>query len=116
MLVGLVGGLAVFWHSLTRLRQWDLEESPAAPDPSRGKIVLIAAIVAVVLAFALYNWFSDIGIPPGQQMANTIAWGGGAVVGGIGAYLAGRRLAFGSYRKLGSGEAGQERSLPREDS
>lgn len=110
--VALGGGIGVFLSYRRRLKNWNLEESQTAPDPSRDRYVLIGAIVVIVLGFALYNWFSDIGIPPEQQTTNILGWCGGSIVGGVGAYIAGRRVAFRSYRKLlESGNASEEKPL-----
>ena len=115
--VALGGGIGVFLSYRRRLKHWNLEESQTAPDPSRDRNVLIGATVAAALVFALYNWFSDIGIPPEQQTTNILGWCGGSIVGGVGAYIAGRRVAFGSYRKLAeSSNASEERPLLREGS
>ena len=98
--IGLVGGVGVYLSYRRQLQSWNLADSPITPDPSRGRNVLIVVTVAIAVGFALYNWFSDIGIPPDQQWANILGWSGGSVLGGFGAYMAGRRLAFGNYRKL----------------
>lgn len=99
VLVGLAGGAAIWWSYLRRLKNWDHGSSLCAPDSSRVRNILIGVVVAVVLAFAFYNWFSDIGIPPDQQWQNILGWTGGSAAGGVLAYMAGRRLASASYRK-----------------
>ena len=110
--VALGGGIGVFLSYRRRLKHWNLEESQTAPDPSRDRNVLIGTTVAAALFFALYNWFSDIGIPPGQQTTNILGWCGGSIVGGVGAYIAGRHMGFRSYRKLTeSGNANEETPL-----
>lgn len=115
--IGLVGGVGVYLSYRRQLRSWNLADSPIAPDPSRGRNVLIVAIVAIAVGFALYNWFSEIGIPPDQQWANIFGWSGGSVLGGFGAYMAGRRLAFGNYRKLSESRGRKEdRPLLKEGS
>lgn len=115
--IGLVGGLGIYLSYRRQLRQWNLADSQIAPDPSRGRIVLIGATVVIALGFALYNLFSDVGIPPDQQWANIFGWSGGSVLGAIGACMAGGRLAFGSYRKLSEAKGSKDdKPLLREGS
>lgn len=115
--IGLAGGLGIYLSYRRQLRQWNLADSQIAPDPSRARNVLIGATVVIAVGFALYNWFSDVGIPPDQQWANIFGWSGGSILGGFGAFMAGRRLAFGSYRKLSEAKGSKEdRPLLREGS
>ena len=106
--IGLVGGIGIYLSYRRQLRSWNLADSPIAPDPSRGRNVLIGATLVLAVGFALYNLFSDIGIPPDQQWANIFGWSVGSVLGGIGAYMAGRHLAFGNYRKLSESRGRKE--------
>ena len=116
VLVGLAAGAAIWWSYLRRLKNWDHASSLCAPDSSRDRNTLIGVIVAVVLAFAFYNWFSDIGIPPDQQWQNTLGWLGGSAVGGVLAYRGGLYLASASYRKpIKDGGQGIQGRLPGED-
>lgn len=115
--IGLVGGLGVYLAYRRQLQSWNLADSPIAPDPSRARNVLIGATVVIALGFALYNLFSDVGIPPDQQWANIFGWSGGSVLGAIGACMAGGRLAFGSYRKLSEAKGSKDdKPLLREGS
>ena len=115
--IGLVGGLGVYLSYRRQLQSWNLADSPIAPNPSRDRTALIVATVVVAVGFAFYNWFSDIGIPPDQQWANIFGWSGGSVLGGFGAYVVGRRLAFGNYRKLSeSGGRKEDKPLLKEGS
>ena len=117
VVVGFGGGFGIFLSYRRRLQNWNLEESHTAPDPSRDRNVLIGVAVAAAVLFALYNWFSDIGIPPDQQTANILGWCGGSLVGGVAAYIGGRRMAFNRYRKLAeSGTSSDERPLLEEGS
>ncbi len=78
---------------------------------------MIGGALVIALLFALYNLFADIGIPPDQQWTNILAWAGGSVLGGFGAFMAGRRLAFGTYRKLSeSRDRKEDRPLLKEES
>ncbi len=78
---------------------------------------MIGGTLVIALGFAIYNLFSDIGIPPDQQWANILAWAGGSVLGGFGGFMAGRHLAFGTYRKLSeSRDRKEERPLLKEGS
>ena len=115
-LVGLVGGAAIWWSYLRRLKNWDHDSFLCAPDSSHDRNTLIGVIVAIVLAFAFYNWFLDIGIPPDQQWQNILGWVGGSAAGGVLACMAGRRLAAASYRKpIEAGGQGTRGRLPGED-
>lgn len=115
--IGVVGGVGIYLAYRRQLQRWNLADSPLAPDPSRERIGLIGGTLIIALLFALYNLFADIGIPPDQQWANILAWVGGSVLGGFGAFLGGRRLAFGSYRRLSdSGGLKEDRPLLKEES
>ena len=115
--IGLVGGIGVYLAYWRRLQRWNLADSPLAPDSSRERTAMIGGTLIIALLFALYNLFADIGIPPDQQWANILAWVGGSVLGGFGAFLGGLRLAFGNYRRLSdSGGLKEDRPLLKEES
>ena len=114
--VGLVGGVGIWWGYGNSLADWDHESSLSAPDSSRQRNILIGSVMVIVLAFALYNWFSDIGIPPAQQWENIVGCLVGTTVGGFAGYLGGRRLAAASYRKsIEAGAQGHQGRLPGEE-
>ena len=115
--IGLVGGIGVYLAYRRQLQRWNLADSPLAPDPSRERTAMVGGTLVIALGFAIYNLFSDIGIPPDQQWANILAWAGGSVLGGFGGFMAGRRLAFGTYRKLSeSRDRKEDRPLLKEGS
>ena len=104
LLVGLPGLAAVFRAHLAKLRSFDLDRNTPSPDFARDRNVLIAAVSVLVLVFALYNWFSGIGIPPDQQWQNIFGWAGGSVAGGLLAHFAGRRLAVRRFHRQATSE------------
>ncbi len=106
--IGLIGGLGIYLSYRGQLRGWNLADSQTAPDSSRERTALIIVVVVIAVGFAIYNLFSDVGIPPDQQWANIFGWSAGSVLGGFGAFMAGRRLAFGSYRKLSEAKGSRE--------
>ena len=112
-----IGGLGMFISFLRRFRKSDLAElalGGRAPESfGLGGWILVGVAGAAALGFAYYNWFSDVGIPPNQQWWNIGAWWAGSVVGGVGAYLGGRRLAFRRHCSLATNE---ERALGRASS
>ena len=91
----LPGGLAMFVSFLRKFDGYDLGSGGKPPSSfSLAGALLLAILGFTALVFTFYNWFSDIGIPPGQQWTNIAAWWAGAALGGTGAYLLGRELAF----------------------
>lgn len=112
----LPGGLAMFVVFLRRFRSHDLGSGGKSPSAfSLPGVLLCATLGLVALVFTFYNWFADVGIPPGQQWSNIFAWWLGAALGGGAAYLGGRELAFRQYDRMAAAEHGATRSTRTED-
>ena len=108
-LAAMPGGLAMFVSFLRKFDGYDLGSGGKPPSGfSLAGGLLLAILGVAALGFTFYNWFSDIGIPPGQQWTNIAAWWAGAALGGTGAYLLGRELAF---RRHDSAAAAEHRAI-----
>lgn len=88
----IVGGL--WWRALAK---WDLAEG----GPKRRPVLstLIVSAILCTVAFPLMNFLWDGPIPPEQRVWNSVGWVIGSVLGAIGAWHVGKRLAAWRFQR-----------------